>query len=105
MLKIGYKSTLEAAILDLRKVIIDHIQTRITLTHHAKNVNDVMNNNGDIAPKVENLGNKSAWTAAILDMTKVNFGHILVCMALKHHAKNENDVMNNHGDIGQYFEN
>ena len=50
-------------------------------------------------------GNKAAWTAAILDLTTVNFGHIQVCMALKHHAKNENNVMNNHGDIDQYVEN
>ena len=51
------------------------------------------------------IGNKSARVVAILDYRKGNFGHIQACTALKHHAKNEYDVMNNHGDIAQNVEN
>ena len=54
MFKIGNKSAGVVAILDLRKVNFCHIQASTTLKHHAKNENDVMNNNGDIAPNVDN---------------------------------------------------
>ena len=43
MFKIGYKSTLEAAILDLRKVILENGQARMTLKHHAINEYEVIN--------------------------------------------------------------
>ena len=42
MFTIGYKLTLEAAILDLRKVILGHGQARITLKHHAINEYEVI---------------------------------------------------------------
>ena len=41
------------------------------------------------------IGNKLARAAAILDLRKVNFGHIQARMTLKHHAKNEYVLMNN----------
>ena len=51
------------------------------------------------------ISNKLARVSAILDLRRVNFGHIQARMILKHHAKNEYDVINNNGDITQNVEN
>ena len=59
----------------------------------------------EISPKMLKIGNKLARVAAILDLKKVNFDHIQPCMTFELHAKNENVLMNNNGDIAQYCEN
>ena len=43
-----------AAILDLGKVKLGHIQAHTTLKHHVKSDYDIMNNQGDIAQNFEN---------------------------------------------------
>ena len=43
--------------------------------------------------------------AAILDLRKVKIGHNQANITLKHHVKNEYDVINNNGDIAQNVEN
>ena len=59
----------------------------------------------EILPKMLKIGNKLAQVVAMLDLKRVNFGHIQPCMTFELHTKNEYVLMNNNGDIAQYCEN